>query len=53
MLEEVIACPNPDHGTLVAADGGYTCTACGARFEVEDGIPVLLPTAASPEAGAL
>lgn len=50
MLDQVMACPNPDHGTLVAADGGYTCTACGAHFEVIDGIPVLLPTKASSEA---
>lgn len=47
MLDDVIACPNPDHGTLVAVDGGYRCTACGAQFEVTDGIPVLLPTASS------
>jgi uncharacterized protein YbaR (Trm112 family) len=47
MLEDVIACPNPDHGSLVATDGGYTCTACGATFEVRNGIPVLLPTPTS------
>lgn len=50
MLEELIACPNPDHGTLVAADDGYTCTACGAHFDVRNGIPVLLPTVSSSEA---
>lgn len=44
MLEDVIACPNPDHGALVASDGGYICTVCGAAFEVHNGIPVLLPT---------
>jgi len=47
MLEDVIACPNPDHGVLVASDGGYTCAACGATFEVRNGIPVLLPTGSS------
>lgn len=44
MLEDVIACPNPDHGALVASDEGYTCTVCGATFAVHNGIPVLLPT---------
>lgn len=44
MLQDVIACPNPDHGTLVVTEGGYTCLSCGATFEVRNGIPVLLPT---------
>jgi uncharacterized protein YbaR (Trm112 family) len=44
MLEDLIACPNPDHGMLVASASGYTCTACSAEFEVRNGIPVLLPT---------
>jgi uncharacterized protein YbaR (Trm112 family) len=47
MLEDVIACPNPDHGLLLRTAEGYTCTACGATFEVRNGIPVLLPTASS------
>lgn len=46
MLDELIACPNPDHGTLQAVDGGYVCQTCGAHFEIRDGIPVLLPTGA-------
>lgn len=45
MLDQVICCPNPDHGTLEQADGGLRCTTCGAVFEVRGGIPVLLPTA--------
>lgn len=44
MLDELIACPNPDHGTLAQQDGGYVCQTCGARFEIRNGIPVLLPT---------
>lgn len=44
MLDDVIACPNPDHGVLVATASGYRCTVCGAGFEVRNGIPVLLPT---------
>ncbi len=44
MLENVIACPNPDHGSLQLEHGSYVCTVCGARFEVRNGIPVLLPT---------
>ncbi len=47
MLEDVIACPNPDHGTLVREDDAYTCEVCGATFEVRNGIPVLLPTGAA------
>lgn len=43
MLDEVIACPNPDHGTLVREGAEFVCTACGARFEVRHEIPVLLP----------
>lgn len=46
MLIDVIACPNPDHGALLATDAGYTCSSCGASFEVRQGIPVLLPTTA-------
>ena len=49
MLDEVIACPNPDHGTLLLSDAGYTCTVCGATFAVRNGIPVLLPST-PPEA---
>lgn len=44
MLNDLIACPNPDHGQLQATGDGYVCQTCGARFEIRDGIPVLLPT---------
>lgn len=43
MLEDLIACPNPDHGRLRVDGNGYVCEACGAHFEIRDGIPVLLP----------
>ena len=43
MLDEVIACPNPDHGALIREGAEYVCTACGARYEVRNDIPVLLP----------
>ncbi len=44
MLEELIACPNPDHGNLVRQDDHYICERCGASFAIRNGIPVLLPT---------
>ncbi len=44
MLDDVIACPNPDHGALRHEGDSYVCTVCGAEFEVRGGIPVLLPT---------
>lgn len=43
MLDDVIACPNPDHGSLRHEDDGYVCSVCGARYEIRNGIPVLLP----------
>ena len=43
MLDDVIACPNPDHGALRREGDGYVCTVCGAHFDVRNGIPVLLP----------
>jgi uncharacterized protein YbaR (Trm112 family) len=44
VLEDVIACPNPDHGTLIRTDDSYTCERCGATFPIRNGIPVLLPS---------
>ena len=47
-LLEILACPAPDHGPLRAgtpddpAAAALTCTVCGRRFPVADGIPVLL-----------
>lgn len=47
-LLEILACPAPDHGPLHAgtpddpAAAALTCTVCGRRYPVADGIPVLL-----------
>jgi uncharacterized protein YbaR (Trm112 family) len=43
-LMDILACPAEDHGPLRAeADADIlTCTVCGRRYPVEDGIPVLL-----------
>lgn len=43
-LWEVLACPCPAHGELVADEGASTLTStcCGAVFAVEDAIPVML-----------
>lgn len=52
-LLDILACPAPDHGTLRPgtpddADASVlTCSACGRRYPVADGIPVLLLTEAS------
>jgi uncharacterized protein YbaR (Trm112 family) len=47
-LLDVLACPSPDHAPLrpgtdedPTADV-LTCTECGRRYPVRDGIPVLL-----------
>ena len=43
-LWEVLACPCPAHGDLVADEvaSTLTCTVCGSTFRVEDGIPIML-----------
>jgi uncharacterized protein YbaR (Trm112 family) len=47
-LLEILACPSPDHAPLrVGTDGDpeadvLTCTSCGRRYPVVDGVPVLL-----------
>jgi hypothetical protein len=47
-LLEILACPSPDHAPLrVGTDADpdaavLTCTSCGRRFPVVDGVPVLL-----------
>jgi hypothetical protein len=52
-LLEILACPAPDHGALVTgtpddpAASALTCTVCGRRYPVSDGIPVLLLSEAS------
>lgn len=47
-LMDVLACPTDDHAPLRAGSptdpdaDELTCTACGRRYPVVDGIPVLL-----------
>ncbi|GEL16952.1 Trm112 family protein [Pseudonocardia asaccharolytica] len=47
-LLEILACPSDDHAPLRTGtpdDPGadmLTCTSCGRRFPIVDGIPVLL-----------
>ena len=54
-LWEVLACPCPAHGSLIAVSGGtdpagdrLVCTVCGLRFPIRDGIPVMLIDSADP-----
>ena len=55
-LMEILACPSDDHaplrvGTSTDPDADVlTCTSCGRRYPVVDGIPVLLLDEASPPA---
>jgi uncharacterized protein YbaR (Trm112 family) len=57
-LLEILACPSPDHAPLrVGTEDDpdaevLTCTACGRRFPVVDGVPVLLLDEALPPANA-
>ena len=43
-LWEILVCPCPAHGDLLADEAAatLTCSVCGAVFRVEDGIPVML-----------
>ncbi|MBB3050692.1 hypothetical protein FHS23_001687 [Prauserella isguenensis] len=47
-LLDILACPSADHAPLTAgtpddpAADVLTCTSCGRRYPVRDGIPVLL-----------
>jgi uncharacterized protein YbaR (Trm112 family) len=49
---DILACPSPDHAPLELqqTEGGaeLVCTACRSRFDIRDGIPVLLPDEARP-----
>jgi SAM-dependent methyltransferase len=42
VLTSLLACP-ACHGDLVASDAALSCAACGVRYPVRDGIPILLP----------
>jgi uncharacterized protein YbaR (Trm112 family) len=43
-LWEVLACPADDHGRVEAdtQNGQIVCTACGRRYDIRDGVPVML-----------
>ena len=43
-LWEILACPCDEHGALVADEAAnhIVCTVCQARFDIENGIPVML-----------
>jgi len=45
-LWQVLACPCPAHGELVADEvaSTLTCSECGSVFAVQDGIPIMLRT---------
>jgi uncharacterized protein YbaR (Trm112 family) len=57
-LLEILACPSPDHAPLrpgTPEDPNadvLTCSSCGRRFPVVDGIPVLLLDEATPPPGS-
>jgi uncharacterized protein YbaR (Trm112 family) len=46
-LLDILCCPavhggDVCHGDLIETKGGLQCMACGLRYPIEDGIPVLL-----------
>ncbi|HEX2903905.1 MAG TPA: Trm112 family protein [Jatrophihabitans sp.] len=47
-LLDILACPSQDHAPLVLDGGELVCTSCASRFPIRDGIPVLLPSDATP-----
>ena len=50
VLWDVLACPCPAHAPLIADEqaGQLICTVCGTRFDVRDGVPVMLLSEATP-----
>ncbi len=54
-LLEILACPDTHHAPLTydAQGDSLTCTKCGRKFKVVDGIPVLLLDEATPPARSL
>jgi uncharacterized protein YbaR (Trm112 family) len=49
-LLDILACPTDDHAPLRLEGDVLTCTECGRRYPVVDGIPVLLIDEALPPA---
>ncbi len=49
-LLALLACPSADHAPLTQSEDGaaLVCTACGTSYPIQDGIPVLLTTDATP-----
>lgn len=49
-LWDVLACPCPEHAPVAADEtaGQIVCSRCGTRFDVRDGIPVMLLDEATP-----
>ncbi len=49
-LWDVLACPCPEHAAVEAdlGAGQVVCTRCRTRFDVRDGIPVMLLDDATP-----
>jgi uncharacterized protein len=49
-LWDVLACPCPEHAPVAADEvaGQVVCTRCRTRFDVRDGIPVMLLDEATP-----
>lgn len=43
-LWEILVCPGPEHGALTADFDAQqlVCTQCSARFDVRDGLPIML-----------
>ncbi len=49
-LWDVLACPCPAHAPLDVDETAsqLVCTTCGSRFDVRDGVPVMLLGDATP-----
>jgi uncharacterized protein YbaR (Trm112 family) len=47
-LLAVLACPSPDHAPLELHADVLVCSYCQSRFDIREGIPVLLADEATP-----
>lgn len=48
-LLEILACPKCKQPVEPSPDGSWLiCAACGLRYPVQDGIPIMLPEEAQP-----